>query len=100
MKCYGVKFLLAGNHYFLAFMPEMQARELVKKWARGDYSDNKFITGQAQVIPGISNGEDWTIPISSIIAAHTFEGIVQPPAPTPGYPVGPFPTNTSGVYFK
>ena len=100
MKCYGVKFLLAGGQFFLAFMPEMQARELVKKWARGDYSENKFIAGQAQVIPGISYGEDWAVPITSIIAMHTFEGVVQAPSPMQGYPTGPFPTNTSGVYFK
>lgn len=96
MRCQGVKFLLAGGQWYMAFMPEMQARELVKKWARGEYDNKSYIAGQAQVIPGVTSGEDWCFSVSNIIGMHTFEVLVQQQSPTQQsqFPLG------SGIYFK
>lgn len=62
----GLKFLLQGSQFFIAFLPEQEAHQILNKWIKGEYDLN----GPAR-IGKIQPEGSWVIDVKSIACIHT-----------------------------
>jgi hypothetical protein len=92
MKKVGLKFLLEYGMFFSTTMLEQDAFNLIKDWTYEDYKQRKQ-THYIGNLDGNTNGPEYSIDISRIVALHTFDPSPVP-QPTP-QPVTP-PINGSG----
>lgn len=68
MKTVGLKFLLTGQHFFMAVMEEVKALEIVRKWQDGTY----HLSGPARIGEVTPQGA-WAIDVKEIVGLHTFD---------------------------
>ncbi len=62
----GLKFLLQGGQFFIAFLPPEEANKILGKWLRGEYDLN----GPSRIGKVLPEGS-WIIDVKSIVGIHT-----------------------------